>query len=152
MLNFFRTVRGERAAELRALILGTSFEQRIIDATQKGTRGARMRALQVLSYLESERAYACIREHLKSKNRYERLTAARALARQKSYIDCSSVVASLASAFPKKPDLIAEVIANFGPEIQPGLEAIIRTSKRDTVRIACLEALILLSPASTALD
>jgi len=103
VLNYFRTVRGKRANALRALIWNSSLEQRIIAATERGTRGRRMRAVQVLSYLDSDTAFDCIRRHLKSKNRYERLTAARALARQKSFYDCGAVVASLSSAFPKKP-------------------------------------------------
>lgn len=152
MLNYFRTVKGQRANDLRAFICNSKLERRIILATRKGTRGRRMRAVQVLSYFETEAALHCIRGHLKSQDRYERLTAARALARQKSLGDSSAVLASLATAFPKKPDLIAEVLESFGPAIQPRLEYIARTSNRDTAIIACLMALRALGPAATELD
>ena len=119
MLNFFRNVRGVQAVHLSALVSNSALERRIIKATHKGTRGYRMRALQVLSYLETERSLSVVRGHLKSRNRYERLTAARALTRRKSYSDFASIVSSLSTAFPRRTDLLAEVIVNFGPEIHP---------------------------------
>ena len=152
VLNVFRTVRGSHADALRAIIWNLGLEKKIIDATRKGSRGNRMRAVQVLSYLESEAAFDCIRAHLKSNNRYERLTAARALARRRSLADCSAVVASLASAFPRNTDLISEVLVGFGAGIQPGLEDIVRRSERKIVITACLKALVALSPATTSLD
>ncbi len=152
MLNFFRTIRGARAERLSALISNTVLEQRLIKATRKGTRGYRMRAVQVLSYLETERSLRVVRKHLKSRNRYERLTAARALTRRKSYQDFADIVASLSSAFPRRTDLLAEVIVNFGPEIQTALETVFRQSRRTRVRVACLDALKRLAPARTSLN
>ena len=152
MLNFFRTVRGVQARHLSELVSNSVLERRIIKATRKGTRGYRMRALQVLSYLETERSLDVVRKHLKSHNRYERLTAARALTRRKSYADFAAIVASLSAAFPRRTDLLAEVIVNFGPEIQPALEDVFRQSRRARVRVACLAALKRLAPASTSLD
>lgn len=152
MLNVFRNVRGGRAAQLCELVSNSELEQRIIRATGNGTRGYRMRALQILSYLESEQSLEVIRGHLKSGNRYERLTAARALTRRKSYSDFSSIVASLAVAFPNRTDLLAEIIVKFGSEIQPALECVFRQSKRTRVRVTCLDALQRLSPARTALN
>lgn len=152
MLNFFRTVRGNRAEHLSNLVSGSVLERRLIKATRKGTRGYRMRALQVLSYLDTEQSLSVVRQHLKSRNRYERLTAARVLTRRKSYRDFSSIVASLSSAFPRRTDLLAEVIVNFGPEIQPALEAVFRRSRRTRVKVACLDGLKRLAPARTSLN
>lgn len=152
LLNYFRTVRGRHADALRQLIRTSNFERRILSATQNGTRGRRMRALQVLSYVQTPAALNCVRRHLRSSNRYERLTAARALARQKSLSDCGAVVASLASSFPRKPQLVAEVLVSFGAEVQTPLERIILKSNREIVITACLEALVVLSPVTTNLD
>ena len=152
MLNFFRTVRGAQAQHLSELVSNSVLEKRIINATRKGTRGYRMRALQVLSYLETEQSLNVVRRHLTSRNRYERLTAARALTRRKSYPDFAAIVSSLSTAFPRRTDLLAEVIVNFGPEIQPALEAVFRQSRRARVRVACLAALKRLAPARTSLD
>ena len=152
MLNVFRTVRGSRAQYLSELVSGSVLEKRLIKATRKGTRGYRMRALQVLSYLETERSLEVVRRHLQSRNRYERLTAARALTRRKSYKDFASIISSLSAAFPRRTDLLAEVIVNFGPEIQPALEAVFRQSRRTRVRVACLDGLRRLAPANTSLD
>ena len=152
VLNYFRTVRGRRADDLRSLISSTRLEKQIIKATRKGTRGHRMRAVQVLSYLESDNSLTCIRRHLRSNNRYERLTAARALARRKSLSDCGDVVASISSAFPDKQYILAETLLQFGPEVQTALEHIAARSQRKNVVAACLEALVMLAPASTSLD
>ena len=152
MLNFFRNVRGVQAQRLCELVSNSELEKRIIHATEKGTRGYRMRALQILSYLDSDASLQIIREHLKSENRYERLTAARALTRRKSYSDFSSIVASPVVAFPNRTDLLAEIIVNFGPDIQQALESVFRQSKRTRVRVACLDALQRLAPARTALN
>ena len=152
MLNFFRTVRGSQAQYLSDLVSNSALERRMIKATRKGTRGYRMRALQVLSYLETRRSLGVVRKHLKSRNRYERLTAARALTRRKSYPDFAAIVISLSTAFPRRTDLLAEVIVNFGPEIQPALETVFRESRRTRVRVACLAALRHLAPARTSLD
>lgn len=152
LLNFFRNVRGAQAQHLCEIVSDSKLERRVLKAARKGTRGYRMRALQVLSYLETERSLDVVRGHLKSPNCYERLTAARALTRRKSYSDFTAIVASLSSAFPSRTDLLAEVIINFGPEVQPALESVFRQSKRANVRVACLDALKRLAPAKTSLD
>ena len=152
LLNYFRTVRGRRAEELRTLISSSNLEQRVIKATRRGTRGYRMRAVQILSYLDTKSSLECIRSHLSSRDRYERLTAARALTRRNALEDCADVVASISAAFPKKIDLLAEILVNFGPAVQSQLEEIVNTTRRDNVIAACLEALADLAPAKTALD
>lgn len=152
VLNFFRNVRGARAERLCELISGSNLEVRIIKATRQGTRGYRMRALQILSYLATESSLQIIRDHLYSNNRYERLTAARALTRRKSRGDFALIIGSLAAAFPKRTDLLAEVILGFGSDIQPALEDVFQQSERTRVRVVCLEALKRLAPARTALN
>ena len=152
LLMHFRTVQGYRTDQLRLLVENSSLERRIIRATKKGTRGYRMRAVQILSYLQTDVSLKCIRAHLRSKNRYERLTAARALTRRRSMEDCGHIVSSLVASFPRKLDLLTEMLVKFGPDIQPFLEQIAVQSKKKDVIVACLEALVVLAPASTMLD
>lgn len=151
-LHYFRTLRGEKLECLQDMISSSVWEERLIDNTDKGIRGVRMRCLRTLSYLDSQRSLQVIFDTLSSGDKYVRLTAARCLVRRKSFCYLGPIIESLRDAFPQDYKILAGILAKFGLDSVETLEAYISRTQDSFVKTACLEALILIMPAKTSLD
>ena len=152
LLHYFRTLKGEKLAQLKEITSGSILEDRLIKETSKGIRGARMRALRTLSYLESQRSLQVIFDTLKSDDKYVRLTAARCLVIRGSDCYLKAILDAIHEAFPQDFKLIAGILEGFGTDIVEPLENYIRQTGNDVLKTACLETLILIRPAQTSLD
>ena len=152
LLHYLRVLRGSQAEHLRQLVTDQGWEEAIARSTAHGTRGARMRALRVLSYLETSESLRIIHSHLGSDQPYVRLTAARALVRRDATLFLSSIVESFSEVFPEQVQGLAELLSGFGATITDELEDIAARTDRPVVLAACLEALIMAPPARTRLD
>ncbi len=152
LLHHLRVLRGTQAEQLRQLVTDQGWEQRIARSTKSGTRGARMRALRVLSYLETSESLRLIHEHLDAKQPYVRLTAARALVRRDATMFLGHIVASYSDVFPDQVKGLAELLSGFGAKITDDLEEMAERTDRPVVLAASLEALIMNPPRRVRLD
>lgn len=141
LLQYFRTYKGERLSALRHFVEVSGVEGQLCKATHKGVPGERVRAVQVLSYLDTEGSLSTIVKNLSSRRPYKRIVAARALARRGALQYCEDVAFKLAEVFPQNTKLIAELLGQFGADIVPALEKIVGSTPNETVIIACLETL-----------
>jgi len=71
-LHYFRTLKGEKFEALQDLISGSDVEAEIIKTSYEGTRGTRMQAVKMLSYLNSQTSLEKIYGHLSSQDKYIR--------------------------------------------------------------------------------
>ena len=152
LLHYFRTVRGHRLERLRDFISEMDLEARIIESSQTGIRGTRMRALRVLAYLETQNSLQVIFDNLTSQDRYVRLTAARGLVERKGLFYLGTIIEACASAYPEDYRLLAGILADFGQDAVDPLETLVRQTDQSKVRTAALEALVLIMPPRTTLD
>lgn len=153
LLSFFRALRGGKAARLRALVARHSLEAGLIDTAARGpTRGSRMRALRVLSFLDTQDSLQAIHARLASPVGYERLVAARALVERGADVFLDAIMDSYAVTFPGRPRELADIVQGFGAGVCDRLEAAVRRNADDTITAAALMALAALQPPRTALD
>jgi len=152
LLHLFRTLKGEHFETLQDRICATKLESQLIDASKQGIRGTKMRALKVLSYLNTDTSLIAAFDRLYSRDRYVRLTASRCLAKRRAHIFLKDVIISLVESFPDNLDITAYILADFGKDAGPALENHIKTSDNTNERIACLKALYELRPAELSLD
>ena len=151
-LHYFQTLKGTKKETLQDMISGSGLEAEIVTSTKTGTRGVRMRAVRVLSYLETQKSLQVIFDSLNSDDKYVRLTAIRSLVKRKAVFFLDDIIESCLEAFPEDYKLLASILSDFGDEIVEPLEKIIQTSKNDILITACLETLILLMPMQTSLN
>ena len=151
-LHYFQTLKGEKRETLQDLIVRSEIEEEIIESTTHGTRGVRMRAVRVLSYLNTQSSLQVIFKSLSSVDKYVRLTAMRSLVKRKAVFFLDAIIESCLDAFPADYKLISGILSNFGREIIEPLENTIRTSENDILTTACLETLVLIMPMQTSLD
>jgi len=151
-LHYFRTIKGKKKEYLQDLISQSSIEDKVVASTRKGIRGARMRALRTLSYLNTQTSLQVIYENLSSHDKYVRLTAARCLVRRKGLCFLNDIIDSCIQAFPKDYQILAGIVADFGTDVVEPLEERVKRSEDSAVKTACLEALILIMPPHTSLD
>ncbi len=152
LLHYFRTLRGKKYERLQKLVSNSELEAHIIKSCREGTRGVRMRAVQTLSYLNTQDSLEVIFSQLESRDKYIRLTAARCLVRRKADFFLNQIIESLSDAFPNRPQILGGILAGFGTGITPALESHIQESNNDVVIAGCLEALIQIMPHETSLD
>ena len=152
LLHLFRTLKGQHFEILQDRVCATDLETRLIDATKIGIRGTRMRALKVLSYLNSDTSLIAAFDRLNSSDKYVRLTAARALAKRRAHIFLKDIISSLVEAFPDNPDITAYILVDFGHDACSFLEDHIETNENSIERIACLKALYELRPSKIGID
>lgn len=152
LLHYFQTLKGKKKETLQDMISGTDIEGKIVESTKHGTRGVRMRAVRVLSYLNSQNSLQVIFKSLSSEDKYIRLTAMRSLVKRKARFFLNAIIESCLEAFPSDYKLLSGILSNFGNEIIEPLEEIIRTSKNETLVTASLETLILIMPMRTSVD
>lgn len=151
-LHYFQTLKGEKRETLQYMISDSGIESQIVKSTTEGTRGVRMRAVRVLSYLNTQNSLQVIFQSLSSDDKYVRLTAMRSLVKRKSVFFLDAMIESCLEAFPDDYKLLSSILSNFGPEIVEPLEEKIRTSDNDVLVTACLETLSLIMPMQTSLD
>ena len=151
-LHNFQTLKGNKRAILQDLISNSNLENRIRDRTQKGTRGARMRAVRVLSYLNTQNSLQVIFRSLSSEDKYIRLTAMRSLVKRDASFFLDAIIESCLDAFPADHNLLAGIISNFRADITEDLEGLIQTSDDPVLVAGCLETLSLIMPMETAVD
>ena len=152
LLHYFRTLKGEQYEQLKDLITGSDIEAGIIRSSYHGVRGARMRAVRVLSHLNSQSSTHVIFDKLGSVDKYVRITAAKSLVQRGSRFFLGDIINSINDAFPTDVELLAGIISNFGNQIVAPLEDYIRTSDNPIAKAACLEALSQIMPAKTSLN
>ena len=152
LLHRLRVLGGPRAEALRDLISESGLEGRIARSTTRGTRGARMRALRVLSHLETAESLRTVHSHLGSPDPYICLSAARGLVRRGARVFLPDIVEAYARAFPAQSRGLAALVADFGPDVAPELEALAERTDAAMIRAACLEALVTIAPSFTRLD
>jgi len=151
-LHYFQTLKGEKRETLQDMISASEIEAKIVESTKDGTRGVRMRAVRVLSYLETQNSLQVIFESLSSDDKYVRLTAMRSLVKRKAVFFLDAIIESCLEAFPEDYKLLSSILSNFGNEIIEPLENIISTSENDVLTTASLETLVLIMPMHTSLD
>jgi len=152
LLKYFRMLAGDRVKTLRRVIKNLQIEKKIQKATESGTTGRRMEAMQILSYLDSQSSLQTIHQGLSSPNKYIRLTAARCLTRRKADIFTDDIIYFINSAFPYEEKILADILFRFGLTITNTLESYVNSDCNDCIKAACLEALGLIMPPSTSLD
>ena len=152
VLHLLRTVGGTRAERLVSLTVECGLEQRLIRATRDGVRGARMCALRVLGYLDTQASLSCIAEWLDSRDSYVRLTAAHAMVRRRSHGHLNDVVRAFLQTFPSNHQGLGALLAGYGRYGTPRIEAMTRRADGPVAITAGLQALALLMPPRTALD
>lgn len=151
-LHSFRTLKGQRKEALQDMIFASGIESKIIESSRQGTRGVRMRAVRVLSYLKSQNSLQVIFESLASEDKYVRLTAMRSLVKRKAVFFLDEIIESCLDAFPTDYILLSSILSNFGAEIIEPLEKIIATSDNDILITACLETLVLIMPMRASVN
>jgi len=151
-LHHFQTLKGQKKNMLQDMIYDSGIEEKIVASTRVGTRGVRMRAVRVLSYLDTQNSLQVIFESLSSDDKYVRLTAMRSLVKRKAVFFLDAIIESCLAAFPADYKLLSGILSNFGNEVIEPLEKMIQTSKDDTLITACLETLVLIMPMQTSVD
>lgn len=152
LLHYFRTLKGRQYNQLQDLISGSKIEADITRSSSSGVRGARMRAVRVLSHLHSQTSTQVIFDNLVSEDKYVRLTAAKSLVQRGSTFFLTDIINSINDAFPDDVQLLAGIIFDFGTDIVAPLEDYIKMSNNATARAACLEALSQIMPPQTSLN
>jgi len=151
-LHYFQTLKGKKKETLLDIISDSGLENKIIESTKDGTRGVRMRAVRVLSYLDTQQSLQVIFDRLGSQDKYVRLTAMRSLVKRKTVFFLNPIIESCLEAFPEDYKLLASILSNFGDDIIEPLETHIASSENDVLVTACLETLTLLMPMYTSVD
>lgn len=152
LLHTFRTVRGEANERLQDLVSRSDLETLLARAARAGIRGRRMEALNVLSYLHSDRSAQIIYENLYSSDKYVCLTAARCLVRRGALVFLRAIIDACAQSFPHDHQRLASLISGFGLRAVPALESVAETGDTALVRAAALEALAHIMPAKLSLN
>jgi len=111
-----------------------------------------MQAMQVLSFLRSQKSLITIFEGLDEPDKYVKLTAARCLARRKSICYLPEITQTMSETFPEDHKLLADILHRFGKDMAPRLERIVSSSDNPVIQAGALEALILMMPPSISLD
>lgn len=151
-LHYFRTLKGEKLERLQDMVSNSDIEERISNSTCNGIRGARMRSLRTLSYLNSQTSLQIIFGSLSSKDKYVRLTAIRCLVRRKASVFLNEIIQSYIKGFPHDYKLLASILANFGKDITDDLQNLVNATDNEVIRTACLETLIIIRPEQPSLD
>ena len=151
-LHYFQTLKGKKKEILQDMISNSSLETEIVESTKYGTRGMRMRAVRVLSYLNTQNSSQVIFESLSSDDKYVRLTAMRSLVKRKAIFFLDAIIESCLEAFPNDYKLLSGILHNFGNDIIEPLEEHVKNSDNDVLITACLETLILIMPMQTSVN
>ncbi len=152
LLFYFRTLDFGYAQELRKFISEQKLERQLQKGLRGGTLGDRTRALQVLSYLESETSLQSLSEALHQRSVYVWLVAARGLARRKAYTYIPEIIAALEGAFARKSKLVKTVLISFGAGALRQIETVLNTTSDKMIMVACLEAAAHFDATSNRID
>ena len=152
LLNYFKLVQGEDALKLKIIVKRLDLESVVQAAITWGNRGKRMRAFNVLSFLDTSSSLKTICKYLYTSDKYVRLNVARCIARRKVISLISEVAESLSFAFPNDEKIMSDVLSRFGPKAVPRIEAMAEQHTDPTVIAGILEALILMRPERSQLD
>ncbi len=152
LLKYYKLVSGDDALKLNVIVERLDLERIIQAAISWGNRGKRMRAFNVLSFMDTSSSLKTICKYLYSTDKYVRLSVARCIARRRVISLVSEVIESLSFAFPDDEKILTDVISRFGTKAIPRIETIAEKHTDPTVISGILEALINLRPENCRLD
>ena len=141
LLFYFRTLELSYAQELRTFITEQKLESVLNKGLSQGVLGDRTRALQVLSYLETDSSLERLSKGLHQGSVYVWLVAARGLARREAYNYIPEIVEALEGSFSRKSKFLKSIFVRFGVNGVPYVERILNETSDESVTIACLETI-----------
>lgn len=152
LLHLFRTIKGAKFELLQDFISETGLENEIAIETMRGVRGARMKALRTLSYLNSQNTLQVIFKGLSSEDKYVQLTAMRCLVRRQAKFAIPQIIETYVASFPEEHVLLASILSDYGRDISDEMESCVKTSEDPHIQAACLEALAILRTGEVSLN
>lgn len=152
LLSYLRNLSGPDADRLIEIIYAWDVEQKLRRQLWGARRGDAIEALTVLSYLNTPSSLEAISEKLHSPDPYVQLASIRCLARRDAVNMLPEIIVSVNHAGQHNRTILADVLQRFGVEAAPYLEKLVSEAVNETVRIAALEALVLIAPPATSVD
>ena len=138
-LDMLRAVRGEGAQRVVQMLLRWGLEGYVIRSAASGSRGERIAAVTLLSYLDSDASLTALLEQAESKSTYVRLAALRGLARRNARADLMAICRFMGEDTNTR--VLADILARFSSEAAGDLCRLARAGQADEVRLAAVVAL-----------
>ena len=151
-LGFFRNLSGPDQSHLARILGIWNMEPALKNIIETGERGYKIRALSLLSFLETDTSIEMLELALADPDPYIQLSAIRCLARRGSLNSLGKILEALRKLNWDNALPIADAFQRFDQRIIPDLEDVVETADNPILRLAALQALVLLKPIQTDLD
>ena len=151
-LGFFRNLSGPDRVHLARILEVWKLEPSMEQILETAGRGYKIRALSLLSYLQSDTSISRLESALDDPDPYIKLSAVRCLARRGALGSLGKILATLRQLDWDNSLPIADAFQRFDHRIVPDLEAVVSSAEDPVLRLAALQALGLLKPPHTMLD
>ena len=151
-LGFFRNLSGPDQNHLARILQIWELEPALHNIIQTGERGYKIRALSLLSFLQSDTSINLLESALDDPDPYIQLSAIRCLARRGSLGSLNRILDALRKLDWDNALPIADAFQRFDRRIIPDLEDVVCSADDPVLRLAALQALVLLKPMQTKLD
>lgn len=141
LLDMLRALRGEEAKRIIEISTLWRMSDRLENVVENGSKGQRIQALTLLSYIQDENARAILLASAEDMDIYVQMAALRGLAKRNEIEDLHFIVDCLARSLNTNTLLLADVLKQFGKPATPHLLHLANLDVKIEIRLAAIMAL-----------
>jgi len=141
LLDMLRALRGKEAERIIEIAEMWRMSERLEEVVENGSKGQRIQALTLLSYIRDENARAILLASAEDMDIYVQMAALRGLAKRNEIEDLHFIVDCLSRSLNTNTLLLADVLKQFGKPATPHLLHLANLDAKVEIRLAAIMAL-----------